>query len=86
MKFLHQVKSYIEEQKKALESLSSGEAAMKFLYACLEDIELEKMSPQEEPNVSHHEDDTMILSSDGTLMVPNSLEQLTHSQRKKLLM
>jgi hypothetical protein len=59
---------------------------MKFLYACLEDIELEKMGPPEEQNVSSQEDDAIISSSDNTLMVPNSLDQLTHSQRKKLLM
>ena len=59
---------------------------MKFLYACLEDIELEKFDSSEEENVSHHEVDKMILSSDGTITVPSSLDQLTRPQRKKLLM
>ena len=59
---------------------------MKFLYTCLEDIDLEKFDSSEEENDYLHEVDKTISSSDGTIMVPSSLDQLTRPQRKKLLM
>ena len=42
------MKSYFLEQTKAVESVSSAEEAMKFLYACLDDIEMEKFSPHDQ--------------------------------------
>lgn len=78
------MKSYFLEQTKAVESVSSAEEAMKFLYACLDDIEMEKFSPHDQIMSSS---ETMSSPSvDGRLSLPSSLEDFTLQQRQEFLM
>ncbi|KAH7291868.1 hypothetical protein KP509_29G039200 [Ceratopteris richardii] len=84
-KDLEEIKRYIQQQTRALESVSGAEEAMRFLYACLEDIELENVSEINGQVDSHHAA-TSTTNIEEYLELPCSLDQLTLRQRQKLLL
>lgn len=83
---LEQIKSYIQEQTRAVESVSGAEEAMRFLYACLDDIELENVSGTQQRADSHCEADSRMNLEGGPSELPSSLDQLTPLQRQELLL
>ncbi|MCO5559032.1 hypothetical protein L7F22_012624 [Adiantum nelumboides] len=84
-KELEQIKIYIQEQTKAVDSVSGAEEAMRFLYACLDDIELETITGAQERAVSPCVTD-LKANREKSTELPCSLDQLTTVQRQKLLM
>ncbi|MCO5555104.1 hypothetical protein L7F22_008645 [Adiantum nelumboides] len=82
---LEQIKIYIQEQTQAIDSVSGAEEAMRFLYACLDDIELETVTGAQERAVSPCVTD-LEANREKSTELPCSLDQLTTVQRQKLLM
>eukprot|EP01018_Ginkgo_biloba_P025315 Gb_09950 [translate_table: standard] len=81
---VEKLKDYIVERTNDVESASAGEKAMKFLYACLEDLELEKIGRLHDEDESHCGSSTSPLNN-GELSFPTSLDQLSRQQRKDFL-
>ncbi|KAI5065252.1 hypothetical protein GOP47_0019947 [Adiantum capillus-veneris] len=82
-KELEQIKSYIQEQTRAVELVSGADEAMRFLYACLDDIEVENVSGTQEQ--AHCATDLEV-NHVKPPELPCSLDKLTTMQRQKLLM
>lgn len=84
---LEQIRRFIQEQTRAIDSVSGAEEAMRFLYACLDDIEVENVVGSSQVQAdSHSEADSRMNFEGGPSGLPTSLTLLTPLQRQELLM
>eukprot|EP01018_Ginkgo_biloba_P023757 Gb_10617 [translate_table: standard] len=77
------LKDKIGERTEAVQSASTEEKVMKFIYACFEDIELEKFGMLPADSGPHLNSDSVF--NDGVPTLPTSMDQLTREQRQEFL-
>ncbi|KAJ7569575.1 hypothetical protein O6H91_01G090000 [Diphasiastrum complanatum] len=79
------LKDFIAERSRDAESSGAAEEAMKFLYACLEDLEVEWLLTAKADSCVPSSDTTYSFQDNMRPILPNALDQLNHQQRKDFL-
>ncbi|EFJ05245.1 hypothetical protein SELMODRAFT_431748 [Selaginella moellendorffii] len=83
-KQLEKIKEVIEEKSAAAECTGPAEAAMKFLYGCIQDLEVERLLKARTDECCNSAEDT-VEEIDAWPHLPTSLDKLNFQQRKRFL-